>query len=374
MKSSFSLGHIGGIEILINYTWFFIFALLTWSLAQGFFPNYLPGWSTPTYWLMGAAAAILLFASVLLHELAHSMVAKSRGIPVKNITLFIFGGVSNIEKEPDSPQIELRMAAVGPVTSLILAGIFWGSFQLLSNQHNPGTALLYYLAAINGLLGLFNLLPGFPLDGGRLLRAFLWRRSGNLIRATITAATVGRYLGWGFIGFGFFELFTGNFLGGIWIAFIGWFLSSSADASRNEITLREHLSGTKVKEIMDTNPDSTDSEISVEGLVHDIIHKHGRRAVPVVKDDSVVGIVTLTDLKGLPQSRWPETTVQEVMTRSPLYSVTADDDLSTALRLMAGHNLNQLLVLRDGHLLGLISRADIVRHLQFREEFSTKSR
>lgn len=374
MKTSLRIGRISGIEILINYTWIFIFILLTWSLAQGFFPQYVPGWSRLTYWLMGAAAATLLFASVLLHELAHSLVAKSRGLPVKNITLFIFGGVSNIEKEPENPQTELRMAVVGPLTSLGLAGLFWGIFHLIGSQHSPGGGLLYYLAVVNGLLGIFNLLPGFPLDGGRLLRATLWRRSGNLVTATETAATVGRFLGWGFIGFGLFQVLSGNFLGGLWIAFIGWFLASTADASRREITLREHLTGTKVREIMDSKPDTTTPTTTVQELVQDIIQRHGRRAVPVIDGESVVGIVTITNLKELSQSKWPETEVSKVMTRTPLYTVAPDDDLSSALKLMAEHNLNQLPVLRDGHLEGVLSRADIIRHLQFREEFGVRSR
>ena len=368
MKTPIKVGRISGIDILIHYSWIFIFILLTWSLAQGFFPAYAPGGSTLAYWLLGAAAAGLLFVSVLLHELAHSIVARSRGLPVKNITLFIFGGVSNIEKEPESPQTELRMAVVGPVTSLVLSGIFWGVFYLIGTQHSLGGALIYYLALVNLLLGAFNFLPGFPLDGGRVLRAYLWRRSGNMVRATETAATVGRYIGWGFIGFGVFYLFQGNFLGGLWIAFIGWFLASTADASRQEITMKQYLSGVRVQEVMDAKLDTTSPATPVQELVHDIIQKHGRRAVPVVTGGSVVGIITLTDLKGLSQAKWPETLVEQVMTRPPLYTVTPDDELASAMKLMAEHNLNQLLVMRDGELVGVVSRADVIRYLQFREE------
>ncbi|MFW6151149.1 MAG: site-2 protease family protein, partial [Chloroflexota bacterium] len=196
MKSSIRLGRIAGIEIGIHYTWIFIFILVSWSLAQGFFPQYYPGWDQVTYWLTGVIAALLLFVSVLLHELAHSLVAQARGMKVQSITLFIFGGVSNIEEEAEQPRIEFAMAIVGPVTSLALAGMFWALLQTAGDRQSPLAATLGYLALINVILGVFNLLPAFPLDGGRVLRSILWGRTGSLSRATNTAATVGRLFGW----------------------------------------------------------------------------------------------------------------------------------------------------------------------------------
>lgn len=372
MRGSLRLGRLAGIEVRIHYTWFFIFVFLAWSLAEGFFPRSYPGWERSTYWVIGVAAALLLFVSVLLHELAHSLVARSRGMSVTNITLFIFGGVSNLQGEPQRPWVEFSMAIVGPLTSLALAGTFWGFLHLVADRQSLVAALLFYLALVNGMLAIFNLLPGFPLDGGRVLRSVLWHRTGSLVKATNTAATAGRFLGWGFIGFGLFQLLRGNFLGGLWIAFLGWFLTSAADASRREVTTRELLRGVLVKEVMDPNPETIAPQTSVQELVQTMFRQRRHRAVPVSEDNRVVGIVTVTDIKGVPQGEWSTTPVAEIMTRQPLYSVAPDNDLNTALRLLAEHDINQALVLSQGELVGLLSRADIIHHLRFSQELGMK--
>jgi len=373
MKASFRLGRIAGIEIGIHYTWLLAFALISWSLAQGLFPQVYPGWSTGTYWITGILAALLLFASVLLHELAHSLVARARGLPVGSITLFIFGGVSNLEGEAEKPSVEFSMAIVGPLTSLVLAIIFWGLLQLIEPPASPATALLSYLWQINALLAAFNLLPGFPLDGGRVLRAIIWGTTGNLTRATNIAAMVGRFFGWTLIALGLFLVVQGEFLGGLWMAFIGWFLSSAADASRRDVTLRERLSGVPVRALMDTNMATVGPQTSVEEVVHEIFLRGRRRAVLVSQDDRLVGIITLTDLKELPQHKWNQTTVEEIMTRQPLYWVPSEADLSSAMRLIAQHDVNQVLVLNQGRLIGLLNRADIIRHLQLSQALGMKS-
>ena len=372
MKGSLRLGRIAGIEIGIHYTWLLAFILITWSLAQGFFPQAYPGWGPGTYWITGILAALILFVSVLLHELAHSLVAQARGLPVRSITLFIFGGVSTLEEEAKKPAIEFTMTIVGPLTSLALAVIFWGLSQLIDAPSSPAAAMLNYLWQINALLAAFNLLPGFPLDGGRVLRSILWGTTGDLVRATNIAATVGRFFGWALIAFGVFQLLQGNFLGGLWIAFIGWFLSSAADVSRRDITLREHLSGVPVSEVMDPSTETISPETSVEEVVRGAFLQGHRRAVPVGRDDRLVGIVTLTDVKELPQLKWTQTSVEEIMTRQPLYRVTPDDDLNSAMRLIAQHDINQVLVLREGRLVGLLNRADIIRHLQLSQELGIK--
>lgn len=374
MKSSLRLFRIAGIDIGIHYTWILIFILLSWSLAQGFFPRLYPGWDTVTYWITGLVSALLLFASVLVHELAHSLVAQSRGMTVRSITLFIFGGVSNLEDEPEKPKTEFVMSIVGPLSSLALAGIFWGLLHIVGDQQSPVAATFSYLALINVLLAGFNLLPGFPLDGGRVLRAILWNRTGNLVKATNIAATVGRFMGWGFIAFGLFQVFAGNFIYGIWFAFIGWFLSSSADASRREVTLREQLSGVQVKEVMTTNAMQISPDTSVAELVSNVFRKQHGRAVPVCENDKVVGIVTVTDVKELPQDKWEGTEVEEIMTSEPLYSVTPDDDLNIALRLITKHDINQVLVLRGKECAGLVSRSDILTYLQMSQELGLKQK
>ena len=374
MKSSLRLFRIAGIDIGIHYTWILIFVLLSWSLAQGFFPQQYPGWDTVTYWITGLVAALLLFGSVLVHELAHSLVAQARGMTVRSITLFIFGGVSNLEDEPEKPKTEFVMSIVGPLSSLALAGIFWGLLYIVGDQQSPVAATSSYLALINALLAGFNLLPGFPLDGGRVLRAILWNRTGNLVKATNIAATVGRFMGWGFIAFGLYQVFTGNFIVGIWFAFIGWFLSGSADASRREVTLREQLSGVQVKEVMTTNAMLISPDTSVAELVSNVFRKQHGRAVPICDNDKVVGIVTVTDVKELPQERWAGTAVKEIMTSEPLYSVTPDDDLNTALRLITKHDINQVLVLQGNECAGLVSRSDILTHLQMSQELGLKQK
>jgi len=372
MKSSFRLFQIAGIDIGIHYTWFFIFILITWSLAQGLFPQMYPGWDTATYWITGVLAALLLFVSVLLHELAHSLVAQARGMSVNSITLFIFGGVSNLEDEPEKPKIEFAMAIVGPLTSLILAGIFWGLAQVVENQKEPLEAMLNYLALINLILAVFNILPAFPLDGGRVLRSILWGSTGSLTKATNIAAIVGRVFGWFLIALGILQLFTGNFIGGIWIAFIGWFLSSAAESGRQQVTMREQLGNVKVKDIMDSELKTIGPQTSVEELVRNILQKQYGRAVPVCSNGDAVGVVTVTDIKGLPKEKWAETPVKEIMTKQPLYSVSPDDDLSSVLQLVTKQDINQVLVLQKGKCIGLLNRADIIRHIQLSQELDIK--
>ena len=258
------------------------------------------------------------------------------------------------------------------MSSLALAGIFWGLEQLVAVKTDPLAAMLDYLALVNALLAGFNLLPGFPLDGGRVLRSILWRTSGNLTKATNTAATVGQVFGWMFIALGVFWMLTGNFMNGLWIAFLGWFLTSAADASRQEVTITKQLSGVRVKDIMNPMPECVNSDKLVQDVVHENFIQHGHRAVPICRESRLMGIVTLTDVKKLPQQKWLQTRVEEIMTRSPLYTVKKDDDLNSALKLMAEHGLNQVLVTEGEQLVGLLSRADIIRYLQLTQELGMK--
>lgn len=373
MKSLFRIGSIAGIEIGIHYTWIFVFILIAWSLAEGFFPDAYPGWARGTYWITGIAASLLLFVSVLLHELAHSFVARARGMGVNSITLFIFGGVSNLEGEPERPAAEFAMAIVGPITSFILAGVFWGLAQAIDlNQERPAYAILSYLALINAILGGFNLIPGFPLDGGRVLRSVVWGISGNLAKATNIAGVVGQGFGWIMIGFGLFQLLAGNFLGGLWIAFIGWFLNGAADNSRREISMREQLSGIKVKDVMDPNPEVVTPITSVAEMIHATLFQRRKRAAGVVDNGRIVGIVTVSDVKEIDQDEWAMTSVDKIMTRNPLYTVGPNDDLSTAMKLIAQHDLNQILVVSDSQLLGILTRADIIHYLQLSKELGIR--
>lgn len=368
MKSSLRLFRIAGIDIGIHYTWIFIFIFFSWSLAQGYFPQQYRGWSTTTYWITGVIAALLIFVSVLVHELAHSLVARRRGIPVNSIVLFIFGGVSNLEEEPKKAGAEFVMAIAGPITSFILALIFFLLSRLSGNTSTPLPAILNYLAVINLFLGIFNLLPGFPLDGGRVLRSIIWGSTNNLIKATNIAARVGQFFGWALIGFGLYLLLRGNYVNGLWMAFIGWFLNSSADASRKEVTLRERLSHIKVRELMNPDTVTIRPETTVEEMVMNIFRKQHGRAVPVCQKDQLMGIATITDVKKISQDKWAVTPVKQIMTISPLYTVSTEDNLNTALGLIARHDINQVLIKDQGKCAGMLSRADIIHLIQMSQE------
>jgi Zn-dependent protease/CBS domain-containing protein len=372
MRSSLKIFRIAGIDIGIHYTWIFIFLFFSVSLAQGYFPVQYPGWSTAVYWLMGIIASLMIFVSVLIHELAHSLVAQRRGIPVKSITLFILGGVSNLEDEPSKPSAEFSMAIVGPLTSFVLALIFFGLSYIPQIAGSPGNAVLSYLAIINLFLGAFNLLPGFPLDGGRVLRSIIWGSTGDLLKATNIAGIVGQVLGWILIGVGILFIFWFGLFTGLWLAFIGWFLNSSADASRKEIALRERLSLIKVREIIHPNPEIIGPQTTVEEMVRNIFSMHHGRAVPVCRNDKLVGIVTITDVKKLPQERWAATPVEEIMSREPLYTVSPEDNVNTAMKLLMQHDINQVLVKQEEKCAGLLSRADIINHLQFTQELGLR--
>jgi Zn-dependent protease/CBS domain-containing protein len=385
MKGSITIGRIGGIEIGLHYTWLLAFFLIAWSLARLAFPQAVPDLSISTYWIMGVVAAFGLFVSVLIHELCHSIVAIRRGMKVHSIVLFIFGGVSNIEGEPEKAWTEFIMSIAGPVSSLVLGGIFFGISYILNNAGYKNTSfeiVVYYLGYINVALAVFNIVPGFPLDGGRVFRSIIWGATKSLAKATTIAGNVGRAFGWALIiigvmlvfGFGFNIAslsFQGQF-NGIWFIFIGWFLTSAADNTMREISLQQHLAGVRVKDVMDSSPECVSPATSVETIVHESFIQRGRRALPVCNEAGLMGIVTLADVKRLPQDRWANTPVQEIMTRSPLLSVNENDDLNGALKILAQNGLNQIPVMSSGRMVGLLTRSDVLRYLQTRQELGIK--
>jgi Zn-dependent protease/CBS domain-containing protein len=388
MRGSLKIGRIAGIEIGVHYSWILAFGLFIWIFARGTFPQAFPEWSMSTYWIAGVITSLMIFMSVLIHELCHSLVARSRGLKVSSIVFFIFGGVSNIEKEPEKASVEFIMSAAGPASSFILAAIFMGlAYALFLPGNifnpveivNPAIGVLFYIGWINLLLAVFNIIPGFPLDGGRVLRSIIWGITKSLHKATIIAGNVGRAFGWLLIILGVLSLFNidlqviqGGLINGIWLILIGWFLTSAADNVMRETTLQQDLAGVRVKEVMDHSPECVLPGASIENLVHESFIQHGRRAVPVCLDNKLLGIVTLADVKRIPQDKWSNTPVQEVMTRSPLLSVNQEDDLNGALKILAQNGLNQIAVMEDGRLVGLLSRADVIRYLQTRQELGVK--
>lgn len=370
MESSFRLGRIAGIDVSIHASWLVVFGLVVWSLASGYLPALYPGWAPTTYLLTAIVAALLLFGSVLAHELTHSVVARARGLPVRGITLFIFGGVANIGREAARPLDEFLMAIVGPLSSLLLAALFWTASTLARPiAATPAHAILAYLATLNTALALFNLLPGFPLDGGRVLRSIVWGLTADFRRATQIAAMTGNAVAYLFILGGLWIAFVrGDFFNGIWLAFIGWFLNNAADASRRQVEMQYRLAGVRVGDIMNPAPVVVDPEITLRDLVNDYVLRRGVRALPVVEGDRLVGIITLSDIKEVPQEQWSATTVGEVVRRrTGLVVATPRQDLASAITALAEGDLNQLPVVEDGRLVGLLTRSDIIRYFQLRE-------
>jgi Zn-dependent protease/CBS domain-containing protein len=368
MPNSFRIATIAGIDIDVNVSWLIILVLLTFSLAVTWFPATVPGQAAPTYWVLGFIAALLLFVSVLLHELAHSLVARARGLPVKSITLFIFGGVSNLQQEPQSPGIEFQVAIVGPLTSLVIGGIAYFIGVAIGHAAPLVAATLGYLGIANLLLGVFNLIPGFPLDGGRVLRSILWQASGSLRKATRQASLVGQVIAYLFILWGVWQFFSGDFIGGLWIGFIGWFLLQAAQAANSQVMLESVFKGVTVGQLMSAPPMTTPANISLQQLVDTYILPQGIRSVPVVRDDELVGLITLADIRKVPREQWAQTPVGYVMIPlERLHIVRPQQSLNDVLPLMATHDVNQLLVVDEaGRLVGMLSRDAIVRYMEVR--------
>lgn len=367
MPGSLNLGKIAGISIYINVSWFIILVLLTWSLATGWFPIFYPGWTATTYWVISLVSALLLFVSVLLHELAHSLVARARGLSVKNITLFIFGGVSNIEQEPTSPGVEFQMAVVGPVVSLLI-GLLAYLLQLpFGGSKSPIVAILAYLAVTNVLLGIFNLIPGFPLDGGRVLRSIIWKVTGSLQRATRVVTIVGQIIAYLFILWGIWQFFGGNILNGIWIGFIGWFLLSAAQSANSQVMLQSMFGGVTVSDVMNTNLVTVPANISLQRLVDEYFLPGGLRSALVMQADQLAGLITLSDIRHVPRDQWAQVPVGHAMIPlERLHVVSPEQSLNDVLPLMAGRDVNQLPVVQNGRLVGILSRDAIVRFLEVR--------
>lgn len=363
MRGQIHVFTIAGIRIELHISWLIIFVLLTVTLATNWFPHVVVRASMPAVWVASGIAAILLFASVLAHELAHSLVARMRGLPVKSITLFIFGGVSNIEREPRSPGVEFQMAFVGPLTSLLLGGAALVTAAVLPVASSPDNTLLLlaaagltYLGITNLLLGVFNLLPGLPLDGGRILRSLIWKISGSLKTATTWAARTGQAVAILFILFGLWQVFAGDIVSGIWIGFIGWFLFSAAQAENSQAQFERAASGLQVADAMSSPPPSVPAMMTVEQFVQDFLLHTGLQAASVVRGDQVVGLITLTDVRRVEREQWPHLPVEQVMTPlGRLQAVTPTTALLDALQLMSEAQTETLPVLQDGRLVGVLT-------------------
>ncbi len=386
MRGGFKIGRIAGIEIDIDWSWLFIFVLIAWNLSTTFSQLH-PEWRGSLAWGIALLAALLFFGSVLLHELAHSLMAKSQGIPVRSITLFLFGGVSNIQREPTSPRAEFLITIVGPLTSFVLgaalsllAGVNAGQIDAMTGSAgiiaslSPLSTMLLWLGSINILLALFNVIPGFPLDGGRVLRSLLWAITGNLRRATRWASGVGQVVAWLFILAGIMMLFGAEIpllgaglLNGLWLAFIGWFLNSAALQSYQQVVIQDLLHGVPVARLMRANPPTVASTTSISSLVHDHIMGTDDYAFPVVDEGCLTGMVTLADVRTVPRQAWDTTMVRDIMTPvAKLVVAVPEEDADDAWNQLMSRDVQQLPVVRGNQLAGLFRRRDIAKwlHLQ----------
>jgi Zn-dependent protease/CBS domain-containing protein len=355
LRGGIPIGKAFGVSLRLHYSWFFIFALVTWALAASYFPSTYPAWGLSARIAAGIITSVLFFGSVLVHELMHSIVAQRQGIPVQSITLFIFGGVSQITREPEQPKDEFRMAIAGPISSLVIGGILFGLYFGWRHVDTFAvqfiTAIAYWLGYINLVLGAFNLIPGFPLDGGRVFRSLLWWRSGNLKSATRMAANIGRAVGFLFIFAGIWLIFTGNWVNGIWLAVIGWFLESAAVGSYRQLLLQDMLKGHVASEVMSRDCVVIPPDTTIDHLVHENVLKSGRRCFPVGSNSDIVGLMTLHNIKAVPREQWSRETVKEAMTPfDKLRWVRPDEELSSIFKILIEDDINQVPVVQDNQI------------------------
>ena len=371
MGGAFNLGKIFGIQFRLHYTWFIIFVLITGSLSWQYFPLVYPDWNTLTYWVTGIVTSLLFFTSVVAHELAHSLVGRANGIPVKSITLFIFGGVAHMTREAARHGAELKMAAAGPISSLAIGGLFFLLHLLIQGISEPIAAMAFWLAQINVALAVFNLIPGFPLDGGRVFRALLWRFSGDYKRSTRIATRVGRGVGYLFILGGLLIIFLlpQQWFSGLWLAFIGWFLDNTASASYRQAQWQEALQGLTASEMMTSDCPVVPSNITIRNLVQDYIFTSGHGYFLVTDESELKGILTLRNIKSVTQPNWEVTQVKHVMTPVEKLKIAyPDQDVLSVLEQMDEGNINQMPVVSEGRVIGLITRDNLIRLLYTRSK------
>jgi Zn-dependent protease/CBS domain-containing protein len=368
-----TLFRVFGIKITLDYSWFIIFTLVFLALSLGYFPHHFPDQAPQLYWIAGFIATLLFFASVLIHELSHSLMAQRSGIEIPEITLFIFGGVSRLAEEPKDPQTELKVALVGPFSSFVLAAFFWLVHAGLSGfEPQLIVAVFGYLAWINLALGIFNLIPGFPLDGGRVLRAIWWWKSGSLTRATKIASDIGKGFALALIFLGALQIFAGALVGGLWLVLIGMFLRGMSIQGYEEVVIRKALEGVRVEEVMVREVVTVPPNLTVNRLVQDYILRYAFRGFPVVENGRVLGVVTISAVKEVPEEAQPSTTVSAIMQPAgePLM-ITAEASLADALVKMAREGEERLLVMSQDRLRGMVTKTGLLRFVQLKQILGT---
>jgi len=370
---SFRVGRLAGFQIAIHYSWLLIFGLILLILSTGYMPLNYPGLSTIAYWIIGLIATVLLFASVLFHELCHSIVARRYGLPITRITLFFFGGVSEMAEEPQDPRVELKMAVAGPASSILLAvafglAAFVGSYTRMPSEV---VAPLEYGFWINTFLAGFNLLPGFPMDGGRVLRSAIWIWKKDIVKATRTATTIGVGLAYLMIGGGFLLSLMGLWANGLWLIFIGLFIKSGAESSLRHTVINKALLGIAIGDIMTTDVKTVQPDITVEGFITEYLLKFRHEVYPVMTEGQILGLVSIQDAKQIPKDQWSTTLVKSIM-RLPerIVMVRPDQEAVEALLKMSKYDVGQVLVVSEGRLLGIVTHSDVLQIVKARTELS----
>jgi Zn-dependent protease/predicted transcriptional regulator len=373
MQAQIKFGRLAGISIGLHYSWFIIAALIMLSLA-GHFHRVTPQWTNSVVWSAALITGLLFSAALLAHEMAHSLVAKAYGLKVRSITLFALGGVSQIESEAADAKSEFWIAIVGPLASLVIGSAFLLIARLSGwlpgiEPNTPVMALLLWLGYINIMLAAFNMIPGYPLDGGRVLRALIWWITHDADRATRLAARVGHAVAFLFIMLGLYRFFAGENFGGLWLAFIGWFLLDASRSSYVQVELMTALRGRPVADIMDRDCPTVEGHLSLQDFVHEYLLRSGRRCFAVVQNSHVTGLVTANEVKHVDRARWAQTSVQAVMRPlSQLRTIAPDTPAIRALEIMSREDINQLPVLSNGRLEGIFSRRHILSFLQNQAE------
>jgi len=372
LVGTFRIGRLFGIEISVHWSWLFIFFLVTWTFATGILEEFYPDWTGSRRWVVASAISLIFFLSILLHEMSHSLLARRYGIPVSSITLFVFGGVSNLAKEPDNARQEFWIAIVGPLTSLAMALLFTAGYFVLSPLEEGAGGVSANLAVINFAIGIFNLVPGFPLDGGRVLRSVFWAQKRNLLAATRIASNVGQAVAYGIMALGVASFFFVDVITGIWFFLIGNFLRSASIASYEQLFLDTVLKGIPASAVARQDYVTVPPELTLAQLVEEhVLAGHGR-CFPVVAGSELLGLVTLQDLRQVPREEWPTTSVYRAMTPlSKLRTASMRDDLPYVLAQMAAGDVNQVPLMDGRELIGLIHRSDVIRYIQVRQEIGT---
>jgi Zn-dependent protease len=368
MNANIKLGRIWGIPIGLSNSWFIIFGLITISLATSYFPSEFPLLSGVTYAVLGFVTSLLFFGSVVAHELGHSFIALRNRIPVRSITLFVFGGVAQIEREPSSPGVELRVAIAGPLVSISLAGLF-GAAWLLAQGIPYLAAPAEYLMRINFMLAVFNLIPGFPLDGGRVLRALVWAGTKDYYKATRVAGATGKIAAFGFIAYGIWQMFDNQFINGLWWIFIGWFLLNAASTVVTQTRVTRALQGVKVSQAMEPTCQEVSPLMPLSTIIEQRVLTSGQHCFYITDGETIQGMLTLKDITAIPKPKWGFTTARQAMTPlNRLLHIDSDMDLLAAVQAMESANVTQAPVMDQGRLVGTLTRDRVANYLRTRSQ------